>query len=72
MKPFVENRVREIQCLSESETWAHCSGRDNLADILSRGQELGRLLENKLWWSGPSCLSEGADNSGKEEKDCEI
>ena len=55
-KPFVHNRVKEIRGLVSAKHWSHCPGKDNPADIPSRGvsqQELGMSL---LWRHGPDWL----------------
>ncbi|KRZ88518.1 hypothetical protein T08_9134 [Trichinella sp. T8] len=56
-KPFVRNRVAEIQQLVEPAAWRHCPGRQNPADLLSRGITLPKLLESPLWWHGPKWLA---------------
>ncbi|XP_062419395.1 uncharacterized protein LOC134132166 [Pungitius pungitius] len=56
-KPFVANRVTEIQGLTNPETWSHCAGKMNPADLPTRGQHAQSLIESQLWWSGPASLS---------------
>ncbi|XP_014904475.1 uncharacterized protein LOC106957601 [Poecilia latipinna] len=36
-KPFVSNRVAEIQGLTNPELWSHCAGKMNPADLLTLG-----------------------------------
>lgn len=55
-KPFVQNRVQEIRTLLPSNHWSHCSGRDNPADLPSRGCTPQQLSESQLWMSGPEWL----------------
>ncbi|GFW96396.1 pro-Pol polyprotein [Trichonephila clavipes] len=55
-KPFVANRVREIQSLPDPNSWFHCSGKDNPADLLTRGISVDALTTNSKWWNGSSFL----------------
>ncbi|KRZ75294.1 Gypsy retrotransposon integrase-like protein 1 [Trichinella papuae] len=55
-KPFIKNRVENIQKLVEPSQWRHCPTNSNPADILSRGSTITRLRSNSLWWSGPTWL----------------
>ena len=55
-KPFVQHRVDEIRKFIPVECWEHCAGRNNPADIPSRGMTPLELSVNKLWRNGPECL----------------
>ena len=57
-RQFVENRVREIRQLSSVEYWRHCPGRDNPADLPSRGIDLDTLSNDPLWLNGPTWLKD--------------
>ncbi|XP_063994282.1 uncharacterized protein LOC135171584 [Diachasmimorpha longicaudata] len=52
LKTFVQNRVSEIQSLTESCEWKHVSSGDNPADALSRGQLPTEFIHNQLWATG--------------------
>ena len=65
-KPFVQNRVLEIQSLRSPQCWNHCSGWDNPADIPSRGHTPGQLSGSQFWMSGPEWLKI-ADLSGPKD-----
>ena len=52
-KQFVQNRVNEICALVPPNCWSHCRGKDNPADIPSRGLAVIELVTNELWWNGP-------------------
>lgn len=54
-KPFVANRVAEIQDLT-SKNWNHVESAMNPADLISRGVNAQELSESSLWWHGPSWL----------------
>ncbi|CAH2207694.1 jg24468 [Pararge aegeria aegeria] len=56
LKTFVQNRVVEILELTGELPWRHVSGKDNPADMASRGVLLNDLATSKLWWNGPQFL----------------
>ena len=55
-RPFVQNRVNEIRKMVPIECWHHCPGRENPADIPSRGMMPSELSGNRLWRHGPNWL----------------
>ena len=61
-KQFVENRVKEIRNKVSREHWNHCPGKDNPADIPSRGSRADLLKQSKKWWNGPMWLIEERGN----------
>jgi hypothetical protein len=56
-KQFVANRVREIHELSDPARWNHCPGKENPADLASRGVLAEDLIEADIWLSGPPWLA---------------
>lgn len=58
LKTFVQNRVVEINELTDNSQWFHIAGKQNPADLLSRGTQIEELNSSNLWWHGPSFLSE--------------
>ena len=60
-KPFVGNRVAEIQDLISPTQWRHCPGKDNPADLVTRGISAEELLNSQFWLKGPAFLT---DNTG--------
>ena len=38
--------------------WRHCSGKDNPADLLTRGVTAERLEIMDIWWCGPSWFAQ--------------
>ena len=55
-KPFIANRVSEITTTWEPSLWRHCPGETNPGDATTRGQNILKLVDNNLWWNGPSWL----------------
>ena len=55
-KPFVQNRVNEIHKLLPAGCWIHVSGKENPADIPSRGVTPLELSLNPMWKNGPAWL----------------
>ncbi|UYV77734.1 hypothetical protein LAZ67_15002083 [Cordylochernes scorpioides] len=56
-KPFVGNRIAEIQRLTLQSSWSYVSTKDNPADCASRGITSSELVNHSLWWNGPDWLS---------------
>ena len=56
-KQFVNHRVAEIRQLLPTDVWAHVPGRDNPADLASRGVNPLSLASSPLWWNGPTWIS---------------
>ena len=59
LKPFVANRVAEIQRKSDPAQWRHVPGEQNPADDATRGLDLKNLSAKSRWLQGPAFLHEG-------------
>ncbi|GFY46187.1 integrase catalytic domain-containing protein [Trichonephila inaurata madagascariensis] len=57
-KPFVSNRISEIQGNTDPMSWRHCSGKQNPADLLTRGLSSKELINSEKWWHGPAWLKD--------------
>ena len=55
-RPFVANRIGEIQRQSSPEQWQYVESKENPADLCSRGLSARSLMESQLWWNGPQFL----------------
>jgi hypothetical protein len=55
-KQYVLTRVKEIRECTTQESWRHCPGVQNPADLPSRGMNARELLKEKRWWKGPEFL----------------
>ena len=49
----------EIRQLTPTSAWNHCAGKENPADLPSRGLDPEELRRSTLWWSGPTWLTTG-------------
>lgn len=56
LKTFVQNRTAEIHEITKELPWRHVSGKENPADLVSRGVGLEDLSNSELWWKGPPFL----------------
>ena len=55
-KPWVSNRVTTIQSLTYANRWRHVAGKENPADLLTRGISAKELVKSSFWWKGPEFL----------------
>ena len=60
-KPFVANRVGEIQTSSNPDQWRYVPTGLNPADLLSRGVHAVDLQSDQKWWTGPEFLKKPED-----------
>ena len=74
-KQYVLARVKEIHECTTQDSWRHCPGVQNPADLPSGGMSAKELVNEKRWWKGPEFLycSEGEwpqEVEIKETKSC--
>lgn len=55
--PFVANRIKTVNMLSDRRKWNFIPSASNPADIPTRGSLLRELSANQLWWKGPDTSS---------------
>jgi len=48
-KPFVANRIGEIQALTSPNQWKYVPTGQNPADLLTRGESVSKLLTEEKW-----------------------
>ncbi|KAK3756708.1 hypothetical protein RRG08_035464 [Elysia crispata] len=68
-KQFVQNRVLEIQELTSPERWHFCPGKENPADLLTRGISAREITNSNMWLHGPAWLNESQPRSDEEIPD---
>ena len=61
-KLFIQIRVSEIRKLVPVGSWKFCPGKENPADLPSKGVAPVELCNCKLWWNGPDWLGVGMNN----------
>jgi len=55
---FVAHRVGEIQDQTAMYEWRHINGKNNPADVISRGCDPSVMQNESIWWEGPKWLKE--------------
>lgn len=61
LKTFVANRVTQILDNFNYTYWKHVKTEDNPADLGSRGCLPQEVVQNLLWWHGPTWLRQPKD-----------
>ena len=64
-KLYIRNRAETIRHLSEVNSWRHCPGEINPANLPTRGVSAKELANNQLWWEGPEFLKEDLEQLPK-------
>lgn len=57
LKTYVANRVSSIQTNTDIRRWKHINGKENPADLLTRGISPKDLVNNNLWLHGPDWIT---------------
>ena len=65
-KQFVQHRVNEIRQLVPATKWKHCHGKNNPADVPSRGMSPSEMSECVVWIDGPKWLIEYEETTEEE------
>ena len=60
-KPFVANRIGEIQTSTDPKQWRYVPTSVSPADMLSRGMHANELAKCDSWWRGSAYLQESDD-----------
>ncbi|GBN43942.1 hypothetical protein AVEN_268195-1 [Araneus ventricosus] len=56
LKTYVSNRVKAINTLCPNFDWRHVNSADNPEDLISRGTSTTNLVNNSLWFHGPTFI----------------
>ena len=70
-KTFAANRIGEIQQSTNINEWARINGKQNVADVITRGLLPSQLNEHSIWQNGPDFLYMH-ENEWPISKDCKI
>ena len=57
-KPFIANRVGEVQLRTNPQQWRYVPTKSNPADLASRGVKIKQLAASALWWNGPDFIGQ--------------
>lgn len=63
---YVANRVGEIQKLTSDCSWNYIPTHENPADLISRGELPRKLINSKIWWTGPPTFTKSIVDSAVE------
>jgi hypothetical protein len=70
-KKFVFTRVSKVKKIMKKHlkksVWCHIDGKNNPADYASRGMFARELINNELWFNGPTLLRENSDFKANSE-----
>ena len=55
-KQYVQHRVDQIRSLTSKTDWRHGPGKQNPADLLSKGASAKDLTNTAIWWNRPEFL----------------
>ncbi|XP_018361027.1 PREDICTED: uncharacterized protein LOC108759865 [Trachymyrmex cornetzi] len=56
---FVAHRMGDIQDSTTVEDWRYVQGKENPADLISRGASIKDFMDSRIWWNEPQFASEG-------------
>ena len=62
LKQFCNNRVMETNKTTDRDSWFHCPGEENPADIGSRGAFPDQFVNSELWFNGSKFLQESEED----------
>ena len=62
LKQFCNNRVKEVNKTTDRDSWCHCPGQENLADIGSQGMFPDEFVYSELWFNGPKFRQESEED----------
>ena len=71
-KPFISNQIAEIQGITNPALWFHCPGKDNSADLVTRGMFGKELMNSESWIRGPEWLSSAQFQTDNLQNDSKI
>ena len=54
--------MSEIRDSTKPSQWNHVPGKQNPADVGSRGLTVAQLKSSDLWWNGPDFLRRASDH----------
>ena len=56
LKPFISNRIQEVEKLTSISSWKYCPTTYNPSDLLTKGITTDQLKASSLWKHGPKWL----------------